>query len=102
MNNEIKTAWGKLSPQVDLFPLIYLFFIYGLVYIFPYGRNIIGMSWFDWLRSEDGPLEWLQFLGYFSAFILSSITLWKKKSLFLKKSWLAWLVLTLVCFVNFF
>ena len=29
-----------------------------------YGRNVIGISWFDWLRSEDGPLEWVQFIEY--------------------------------------
>ena len=64
MAKEIKTPWGEIIPQVSLFPIIYLLFIYGLVYVLPYGRNLIGMSWFDWLRSEDGPLEWMQFLEY--------------------------------------
>ena len=64
MIKEIKTPWGVVIPQVSLFPIFYLMFIYGLVYVLPYGRDLIGMSWFDWLRSEDGPLEWMQFLEY--------------------------------------
>ncbi len=24
----------------------------------------MGTSWFDWFRSEDGPLEWIQFFEY--------------------------------------
>ena len=64
MTKEIKTPWGVVIPQVSLFPIFYLMFIYGLVYVLPYGRDLIGMSWFDWLRSEDGPLEWMQFLEY--------------------------------------
>ena len=64
MTKEIKTPWGVIIPQVSLFPIFYLMFIYGLVYVLPYGRDLIGMSWFDWLRSEDGPLEWMQFLEY--------------------------------------
>ena len=41
-----------------------MLFIYCFVYILPYGKFFIGISWFDWLRSEDGPLEWLQFVEY--------------------------------------
>ena len=64
MPREIKTPWGSITPQVSLFPIYYLFFIYGFVYILPYGKELIGVSWFDWLRSEDGPLEWIQFAEY--------------------------------------
>ena len=49
MHKEIKTPWGAIFPQVSLFPILYLLFIYGFVYILPYGRDLIGMSWFDWL-----------------------------------------------------
>ena len=63
MSKDIKTPFGKITPEVSLFPIYYLFFIYGFVYIFPYGEDLIGTSWFDWLRSEDGPLEWLQFIA---------------------------------------
>ena len=62
MSKEIETPWGVIIPQVSLFPIVYLLFIYGFVYILPYGRDVIGVSWFDWLRSEDGPLEWIQFI----------------------------------------
>ena len=41
---------------------------------------MIGISWFDWLRSEDGPLEWLQFFEYvFSALLASFVFLRRKK-----------------------
>ena len=64
MPKKIKTPWGEIIPEVSLFPIYYLLFIYCFIYILPYGRNVIGISWFDWLRSEDGPLEWIQFIEY--------------------------------------
>ena len=64
MSKEIKTPWGKIVPEVSLFPIYYLIIIYGFVYILPFGRDFIGISWFDWLRNEDGPLEWTQFIEY--------------------------------------
>jgi len=80
MSKDIKTPFGKITPGVSLFPIYYLLFIYGFVYIFPYGKNLIGISWFDWLRSEDGPLEWLQFFGYvFSSLLAFLIFLRRKK-----------------------
>ena len=71
MQKKIKTPWGEIISEVRLFPIYYLLFIYGLIYIFPYGRDIIGMSWFDWLRSEDGPLEWIQFIEYATSSLLA-------------------------------
>ena len=56
MIKEIKTPWGKIIPEVSLFPIYYLLFIYCFIYILPYGKFFVGISWFDWLRSEDGPL----------------------------------------------
>ena len=80
MSKDIKTPFGKITPDVSLFPIYYLLFIYGFVYIFPYGENLIGTSWFDWLRSEDGPLEWLQFIEYLlSSFLAFLIFLRRKK-----------------------
>ncbi len=72
----ITTTWGNIKPKVDIFPIIYLVFIYGVIYILPYGENLIGMTWFDWCRSEDGPLEWIQFFLYFGAglFAISSLS----------------------------
>ena len=71
MSKDIKTPFGKITPEVSLFPIYYLLFIYGFVYIFPYGEDLIGTSWFDWLRSEDGPLEWLQFIEYLLSSLLA-------------------------------
>ena len=71
MLKEIKTPWGKLLPEVNLFPIYFLLFIYGFVYILPYGKALIGVSWFDWIRSEDGPLEWIQFFEYAFSSVLA-------------------------------
>ena len=80
MPKEIKTTWGKITPDVSLFPIYYLLFIYGFVYILPYGKDLIGVSWFDWLRSEDGPLEWIQFVEYLISSFFASIIFIKKKN----------------------
>ena len=63
--NEIKTPWGSISSKVSLFPLYYLIFIYGFIYILPFGEIVVGSTWFDLLKKEDGPLEWLEFSQYF-------------------------------------
>tara|TARA_Y100001968_G_C19276519_1_gene677011 strand:- start:120 stop:848 length:729 start_codon:yes stop_codon:yes gene_type:complete len=94
----IYTSWGNIEPDVDIFPVVYLLFIYGFIYIVPYGRDIVGMSWFDWFRSEDGPLEWIQFIGYFIGFICSSLILFKRRRIGFNKRWVAWLFLALICF----
>ena len=95
---EIKTVWGKILPEVNLFPIYYLFFIYGLVYILPYGKFFIGISWFDWFRSEDGPLEWIQFIEYALSSLLSLIVFFKQKK---KKeiNAIIWLLIALSCFL---
>ena len=61
-------------------PIFYLIFIYGFVYILPYGKILIGVSWFDWLRSEDGPLEWLQFCLYALSSLISFLIYFKIKT----------------------
>ena len=95
---KIQTPWGSITPEVDLFPVYYLMFIYGFIYILPFGKSFIGISWFDFLRSEDGPLEWIQFFQYFFASIFSASIFIKSKN---KKSFgtLIWLVLALACFL---
>ena len=80
MPKKIKTPWGKIMPEVSLFPIYYLFFIYCFIYILPFGRDIIGISWFDWLRSEDGPLEWIQFIEYAVSSLLALLIYLKRKS----------------------
>ena len=80
MTKEIKTPWGKIIPEVSLFPIYYLLFIYCFVYILPYGKFLIGVSWFDWLRSEDGPLEWIQFIEYALSSIFAFLIFIKQKN----------------------
>ena len=94
----IKTPWGSITPKVDLFPIYYLIFIYGFMYILPYGKPLVGVSWFDFLRSEDGPLEWIQFFQYLFASIISCIIFIKSRN---KRSFsiLIWLFFALACFI---
>ena len=80
MRKEIKTPWGRIIPEVSLFPIYYLLFIYCFVYILPFGKAFIGISWFDWFRSEDGPLEWIQFVEYALASFLALMIFFKQKS----------------------
>ena len=78
-NKRIRTQWGNLKPKVDTFPILYLLFVYGIIYVAPFGRDIVGMSWFDWLRAEDGPLEWAQFIFYLLSSIFAIIAFWKRR-----------------------
>ncbi len=98
MSREIKTPWGKIIPEVSLFPIYYLLFIYCFIYILPYGRDLIGLSWFDWLRNEDGPLEWLQFFQYSASSFFALIIFIKRR----KKreiNAIIWILISLLTFV---
>ena len=93
----IKTPWGEISPEVNLFPIYYILFIYGFVYIFPYGENIIGLTWFNLLKLEDGPLEWLQFSEYFISSIFGIFIYFKSKNKKTINSFI-WLIFSAFCF----
>ena len=93
----IKTPWGEISPEVNLFPIYYILFIYGFVYIFPYGKNIIGLTWFNLLKLEDGPLEWLQFSEYFISSIFGIFIYFKSKNKKTINSFI-WLIFSAFCF----
>ena len=98
MPKEIKTPWGKIIPEVSLFPIYYLLFIYCFVYIFPYGKIFIGISWFDWFRSEDGPLEWIQFIEYaLSSFLAFFVFIKQKKKKDINT--FIWLLIALLSFL---
>ena len=96
MSKDIKTPFGRITPEVSLIPLYYLIFIYGFVYILPYGKNLVGVSWFDWLRSEDGPLEWLQFFEYAFSSIIAFVIYVRQK----KKKEVNSLIWLLICFLS--
>ena len=98
MQKDIKTPWGDIFPQVSLFPILYLLFIYGFIYILPFGRDLIGISWFDWLRREDGPLEWIQFIEYAISSILALLIYVRTKR---KKNInsIIWLLIAFLSFV---
>ncbi len=96
--HDIRTPWGSISSKVSLFPIYYLIFIYGFVYILPFGKNVIGTSWFDLLKKEDGPLEWLQFSQFFISSLIGLFIFYKSKK---KRSInsLVWLTFSLFCFL---
>ena len=96
MSKDIKTPFGRITPEVSLFPLYFLIFIYGFIYILPYGKNLMGVSWFDWFRSEDGPLEWLQFFEYIFSSIMAFIIYVRQK----KKKEVNSLIWLLICFLS--
>ena len=94
---EIKTPWGSILTKVNLFPIYYLFFMYGFLYIFPFGENIVGKSWFYFINGEDGIIESLQFFQYLISSIIGIFIFCKsrkKKSLNL----LIWLGFSILCF----
>ena len=93
----IKTPWGNISPEVSLFPIYYIIFIYGFIYILPFGKNIVGLTWFDLLKLEDGPLEWLQFAEYFISSLFGILIFFKSKKRKSINSFI-WLILSAFCF----
>lgn len=94
---KIRTPWGLIFTDVSIMPLYYIFFIYGLVYILPFGEYFTGLSWFDWIKSEDGPNEWIQFFEYaLSSFISFFIYLKLKNKRALNS--LIWFILGASCF----
>ena len=94
----IKTPWGEISPEVNLFPIYYILFIYGFVYILPYGENIVGLTWFNLLKLEDGPLEWLQFSEYFISSIFGIFIYFKNKNKNTINSFI-WIILSAFCLI---
>ena len=96
--SEIRTPWGSISSKVSLFPIYYLIFIYGFVYIFPFGKNVIGTTWFDLLKKEDGPLEWLQFSQFFISSLMGFFIFHKSRKKRSINSWV-WLIFSLLCFL---
>ena len=87
---QIKTPWGIIIPQVELFPVFYILILYGLIYFLP--LNIFEY----WRKGEDGLAEWLQFIFYFCAFAFSSIVTWRRRRL--RKQCFFWLLMTIFCF----
>ena len=94
---ELKTPWGSIYSKVNLFPIYYLIFVYGFIYILPFGERLVGSPWFYFLKKEDGILESLQFFQYFISSFLGFFIFYKIKK---KKSLnsIIWLVLSIGCF----
>ena len=67
------------------------------IYILPFGKNIVGLTWFDLLKLEDGPLEWLQFAEYFISSLFGILIFFKSKKRKSLNSFI-WLILSAFCF----
>jgi len=96
--NVIRTPWGSISTDVRLFPIYYLIFIYGFIYILPFGENIVGLPWFYYFKKEDGILETLQCIQYLVSSVIGLFIYFRIKK---KKSLNAfiWLILSVLCFL---
>ena len=87
----IRTPWGELRPLVDLLPVWYLLVLYGIVWFLPFG------VFEAWRKGEDGPAEWLQFLGYAGAALLAFQVAWRRRERPGSIAFLGWLALALFC-----
>jgi hypothetical protein len=76
-----------------MLPVYYLIVLYGLVWFLP-----LGVFEF-WRKGEDGPAEWLQFLGYAGASIGAWVVVWNRRRLGLSTALLGWVALALFCFL---
>ena len=75
-----------------------MIFIYGFIYILPFGKNLIGITWFDLLKKEDGPLEWLQFGQFFISSLMGIYIFYKSKKKRSINSWI-WFFFSVFCFL---
>jgi hypothetical protein len=89
----IRTPWGELRPLVDLRPLLYILILYAIVWFLPFG------VFETWRKGEDGPAEWLQFLGYSGACLASLAVAWRRRGRPGSIAFLGWLTLALFCFL---
>ena len=96
--NEIKTPWGSISTNISLFPIYYLIFIYGFLYILPFGEKIVDLPWFYYLKKEDGVLESLQSIQYFVSSLIGLFIFFRIKRKKTLNSFI-WLTLSILCFL---
>ena len=89
-SKQIHTPWGTITPQVELFPVVYILILYGLIYFLP--LNLFN----NWSKGEDGLAEWLQFIFYFFAFACALIVTWRRR--YSGKQCFFWLLMTIFCF----
>ena len=88
---EINTPWGEIKPSVIIFPIYYLLLIYAVFYFLPFNL-------FDtFFLKEDSFIEWMQFIGYFFAFLISLLICFVKKDRFFKQK-IFWFLLAIFCF----
>ncbi len=88
---EISTPWGEIKPSVIIFPVYYLLIIYGIIYFLPF--NVFN----SFFISEDSFIEWMQFIGYFLAFLMSFSICFVKKQRFSKQK-IFWFLLAIFWF----
>ena len=88
---EINTPWGEIRPSVLIFPVYYILIMYGIIFFFPFG-------FFEshFLR-DDSFIEWMQFIGYFFASLMSFYIFFSSKKSFFKQK-IYWLLLAIFCF----
>ncbi len=93
----INTPFGEISPKVDLFPIIYLLIVYGVVFFLPFYIYKDYTLYDFWGRGEGLISEQLQFLLYFSSSILSFLIVWRQRRVINRKQIIAWILFGLFC-----
>ena len=93
----INTPFGDMSPKVDFFPIIYLLIVYGVVFYLPFNIYKQYTLYDFWGRGEGLLSERLQFLFYFSSFVLSFLIAWKQRRAISRKQIICWILLGLFC-----
>ena len=93
----INTPWGAVLPKVDLFPIYYLIIIYGFVFFLPFKIYKEYTPYDFWGRGEGLLSELLQFLLYFSSFVLSFLIIWLQRRAIDRKQIISWILLGLFC-----
>ncbi len=88
---EITTPWGEIKPSVLIFPVYYLLIIYGIVWFLPF--NIFYSNF----MGDDSFIEWMQFIGYFLASLMSFYICFFRKNSFSKQR-IYWFLLAIFCF----
>lgn len=93
MPRVFRTIWGDISPNVDVFPVGFVAFVYGFIYFLP------GRFFFRVFHGDDGPIEWLQVVVLGVAVIFSLASAWRvRRRLRCWQAW-AWVGLALMCFL---
>ena len=101
----LNNAWVKLGEILGriiapiVMAIVYFFILTPIsLLVRLFGKDLIGLTWFDLLKKEDGPLEWLQFTEYLISSVFGIFIYLKSKNKNSINSFI-WLILSVFCFI---